>query len=52
MTPFLIAASIGAPLFAAWVALDHQRVMRQAALRRKGSAHAKDTDGKDFQTAR
>jgi phosphatidylglycerophosphate synthase len=52
MTPFLIAASIGAPLFAAWVAVDHQRVMRRAALRTKGAAHAKDTDGKDFQTAR
>jgi phosphatidylglycerophosphate synthase len=27
--PFLIAASIGAPLFATWVVLDHGRVMRR-----------------------
>src|ERR1700760_2267604 len=29
MTPFLIAAAIGAPLFAVYVTLDHQRVVRQ-----------------------
>ena len=29
--PFLIAASIGAPLFAVWVVLDYRRVMRQGA---------------------
>ncbi len=28
--PFLVAASIGAPLFAAWVALDYRRVLRRA----------------------
>jgi len=27
--PFLIAASIGAPLFAAWVVIDHRRVARR-----------------------
>jgi len=26
--PFLIAASIGAPLFAIWVAFDYRRVLR------------------------
>jgi phosphatidylglycerophosphate synthase len=30
VTPFLIAASIGAPLFAAWVVIDHWRVMRRS----------------------
>ncbi|MDE1182246.1 CDP-alcohol phosphatidyltransferase family protein [Paraburkholderia sp.] len=29
--PFLVAASIGAPLFAAWVVIDYRRVMRRAA---------------------
>ena len=28
--PFLIAASIGAPLFAAWVVIDHRRVARRS----------------------
>ena len=28
--PFLVAASIGAPLFALWVALDYRRVVRKA----------------------
>jgi len=28
-TPFLIAASIGAPLFAIWVIMDYRRVMRR-----------------------
>lgn len=28
--PFLIAASIGAPLFAAWVVIDYRRVMRRS----------------------
>jgi len=27
--PFLVAASIGAPLFAAWVVIDHRRVARR-----------------------
>ena len=27
--PFLIAASIGAPLFAAWVVIDYRRVVRR-----------------------
>jgi phosphatidylglycerophosphate synthase len=30
MTPFLIAASIGAPLFAIWVVFDYQRAVRHA----------------------
>jgi len=29
LTPFLIAASIGAPLFAAWVLIDFRRTVRQ-----------------------
>jgi archaetidylinositol phosphate synthase len=29
VTPFLIAASIGAPLFAIWVAIDYRRVLRK-----------------------
>lgn len=28
--PFLLAASIGAPLFAAWVVIDHRRVARRS----------------------
>jgi hypothetical protein len=28
LEPFLIAASIGAPLFAVWVAFDYRRVLR------------------------
>ncbi|GAB2901981.1 CDP-alcohol phosphatidyltransferase family protein [Paraburkholderia jirisanensis] len=30
VTPFLVAASIGAPLFAAWVVIDYWRVMRRS----------------------
>jgi phosphatidylglycerophosphate synthase len=30
VTPSLIAASIGAPLFAAWVVIDHRRVVRRS----------------------
>ncbi|MGB6449584.1 MAG: CDP-alcohol phosphatidyltransferase family protein [Steroidobacteraceae bacterium] len=29
VTPYLIAASIGAPLFAVWVVIDYRRVMRR-----------------------
>jgi archaetidylinositol phosphate synthase len=29
VTPFLVAASIGAPLFAAWVVIDYRRVLRR-----------------------
>jgi phosphatidylglycerophosphate synthase len=29
VTPFLVAASIGAPLFAAWVVVDYRRVSRR-----------------------
>jgi archaetidylinositol phosphate synthase len=31
VTPFLIAAAIGAPLFAVWVVIDFRRVVRQGA---------------------
>jgi phosphatidylglycerophosphate synthase len=30
LTPFLIASSIGAPLFAVWVVIDYRRVLRRA----------------------
>ena len=30
LTPFLIASSIGAPLFAVWVVIDYRRVVRRA----------------------
>jgi phosphatidylglycerophosphate synthase len=30
LTPFLIAASLGAPLFAVWVVIDYRRVSRRA----------------------
>ncbi len=30
MTPFIVAASIGAPLFAVWVLIDYRRVSRRA----------------------
>jgi len=30
VTPFLIAASVGAPLFAAWVVIDYRRVVRRS----------------------
>ena len=29
VVPLLLAASVGAPLFAAWVVLDHQRLLRK-----------------------
>jgi phosphatidylglycerophosphate synthase len=46
MTPFLIAASIGAPLFAVWVVIDYQRVVRRTA---RGTPPDKDADGQDLQ---
>jgi phosphatidylglycerophosphate synthase len=49
MTPFLIAASIGAPLFAVYVAIDYQRVSRQMK-RRQEASHA--NKGNDFQAVR
>jgi phosphatidylglycerophosphate synthase len=33
LTPFLVAAALGAPLFALWVAFDYRRVLRQQAPR-------------------
>jgi phosphatidylglycerophosphate synthase len=47
MTPFLIAASIGAPIFAVWVLLEHRRIVRQGA--RRVVATNKDADSQDFQ---
>jgi phosphatidylglycerophosphate synthase len=44
MTPFLVAASIGAPLFAVWVVVDYQRALRRAA---RATASNKDTDAQD-----
>lgn len=32
VTPYLIAASVGAPLFAAWVVVDYRRVLRRVKL--------------------
>jgi phosphatidylglycerophosphate synthase len=57
MTPFLIAASIGAPLFAVWVVVDYQRVVRRIARNTAlGTARSavrsgpnKDADGQDMQ---
>jgi hypothetical protein len=46
MTPFLIAASIGAPVFAVWVLIDYQRIVRQGT---KRVAPSKDAEGQDFQ---
>ncbi|PCE23808.1 CDP-alcohol phosphatidyltransferase [Paraburkholderia acidicola] len=37
ITPFLVAAAIGAPLFAVWVVIDYRRVMR----RPQGAAHTR-----------
>ena len=44
MTPFLVAASIGAPLFAVWVVVDYQRALRRVA---RATASEKDADGQD-----
>ena len=44
MTPFLVAASIGAPLFAVWVVVDYQRALRRVA---RATASDKDADGQD-----
>jgi phosphatidylglycerophosphate synthase len=46
MTPFLVAASIGAPLFAVWVVVDYQRALRRFA---QATARDKDADGQDLQ---
>jgi phosphatidylglycerophosphate synthase len=44
MTPILIAASIGAPLFAIWVVIDYQRVLRRSE---RGTPPDKDADGQE-----
>ncbi|CAH2801617.1 MAG: CDP-alcohol phosphatidyltransferase family protein [uncultured Caballeronia sp.] len=46
MTLFLVAASIGAPLFAVWIVVDYQRALRRFA---QATARAKDADGQDLQ---
>jgi phosphatidylglycerophosphate synthase len=46
MTPFLIASSIGAPVFALWTVIDYQRVAKLTA---KRVMPGKDSDGQDFQ---
>jgi hypothetical protein len=46
MTPFLVAASIGAPLFAVWVVADYQRALRRSA---QVVVRNKDADGQDLQ---
>jgi len=40
LTPFLLAASIGAPLFAAWVVVDYR-----GTLRKSQAAAAQSTPG-------
>jgi phosphatidylglycerophosphate synthase len=49
MTPFLIAASIGAPLFAVWVVVDYQRMVRRVARSTSPKTPNKDADGQDLQ---
>jgi hypothetical protein len=46
MTPFLIAASIGAPLFAVWVVIDYQRALREVVRVTPGNDAS---DGQDMQ---
>jgi phosphatidylglycerophosphate synthase len=46
MTPLLVAASIGAPVFAAWVVVDYQRALRRRA---QVVVPNKDADGQDLQ---
>jgi phosphatidylglycerophosphate synthase len=57
MTPFLIAAAIGAPLFAVYVAVDYRRVTRreraEAAMHANGkTAQPSRKEGNDFQAVR
>ncbi|MDR5853938.1 CDP-alcohol phosphatidyltransferase family protein [Caballeronia sp. LZ062] len=60
MTPFLIAAAIGAPLFAVYVAVDYRRVIRRVraeatvctAAKAAKAAHPARKDGNDFQAVR
>jgi phosphatidylglycerophosphate synthase len=57
MTPFLIAAAIGAPLFAVYVAVDYRRVTRreraEAAMHANGkTAQPPRKEGNDFQAVR
>ncbi len=50
MTPFLVAASIGAPLFAVWVVIDYRRTVRHSrrSVRIK-QASEKSADAQDLQ---
>ncbi|MFM0198363.1 CDP-alcohol phosphatidyltransferase family protein [Paraburkholderia fungorum] len=43
VTPFVVVASIGAPLFAAWVVVDYWRVVRRAARSAVVPAKASET---------
>ncbi|KIG04184.1 CDP-alcohol phosphatidyltransferase family protein [Caballeronia concitans] len=57
MTPFLIAACIGAPLFAVYVAVDYRRVVRRVQSEAATGANVttkatRGKDGNDFQAVR
>ncbi|MBN3845449.1 MULTISPECIES: CDP-alcohol phosphatidyltransferase family protein [Burkholderiaceae] len=43
VTPFVVVASIGAPLFAVWVVIDYVRVSRRSARLAAGAAKASET---------
>ncbi|MEA3129909.1 MAG: hypothetical protein QOF46_1704 [Paraburkholderia sp.] len=43
VTPFVVVASIGAPLFAAWVVVDYWRIARRTARSAVAPAKASDT---------
>jgi phosphatidylglycerophosphate synthase len=43
VAPFVVVASIGAPLFAAWVVIDYWRVARRTARRAAKAANASET---------
>ncbi len=51
MTPFLIAAAIGAPLFAVYVAVDYVRVTRRVQ-RTSSVQTSRGRDSNDFQAVR
>jgi phosphatidylglycerophosphate synthase len=46
MTPFLIASSIGAPVFALWTVIDYQRIAKRTA---RPTMPAEKADSQDFQ---
>jgi phosphatidylglycerophosphate synthase len=49
MTPFLLAASVGAPLFAVWCGVDYWRVTRRTRQTALKLARVKDAESNDFQ---